>query len=201
MGQLEHQRSRLTPVACRIHTSKRTTMHSITNGVTLTAAQQRYLDAFANLYEAAEEMNAGDPMSYARSREIHMACLLGHSVADTYSGADAYEEDGTPVEYKSTIGKTISATYNGISVQPTWEDQEAYLIEHKIGCYPRHYYARYEGCRVAEIWVMDSDTVLSLLLPKAQKQYTTKRNGKAKDPRIGVSLSSSEIRYHGRRIV
>ena len=48
---------------------------------------------------------------------------------------------------------------------------------------------------------MDSDTVLSLLLPKAQKQYSTKRNGKAKDPRIGVALSSSEIRYHGRRIV
>ena len=176
-------------------------MHSITNGVTLTAAQQRYLDAFANLYEAAEEMKAGDPMSYARSREIHMACLLGHSVADTYSGADAYEADGTPVEYKSTIGKTISATYNGISVQPTWEDQEAYLIEHKIGCYPRHYYARYEGAQVVEVWVMDSDTVLSLLLPKAEKQYSTKRNGKAKDPRIGVTLSSSEIRKFGRRIV
>lgn len=169
--------------------------------LTTTKAQQRYLDAFAALYEAAEEMNAGDPMSYARSREIHLACILGHSVADTYSGADAYEADGTPVEYKSTIGKNISATYNGISVQPTWEDQEAYLIEHKIGCYPRHYYARYEGAKVVEVWVMDSDTVLSLLLPKAEKQYTTKRNGKAKDPRIGVTLSSSEIRKFGRRIV
>ena len=169
--------------------------------LTTTKAQQRYLDAFAALYEAAEEMNAGDPMSYARSREIHLACILGHSVADTYSGADAYEQDGTPVEYKSTIGKNISATYNGISVQPTWEDQEAYLIEHKIGCYPRHYYARYEGPKVVEVWVMDSDTVLSLLLPKAEKQYSTKRNGKAKDPRIGVTLSSSEIRKFGRRIV
>ena len=169
--------------------------------LTTTKAQQRYLDAFAALYEAAEEMNAGDPMSYARSREIHLACILGHSVADTYSGADAYEADGTPVEYKSTIGKNISATYNGISVQPTWEDQEAYLIEHKIGCYPRHYYARYEGPKVVEVWVMDSDTVLSLLLPKAEKQYSTKRNGKAKDPRIGVTLSSGEIRKFGRRIV
>ncbi len=169
--------------------------------LTTTKAQQRYLDAFAALYEAAEEMNAGDPMSYARSREIHLACILGHSVADTYSGADAYEADGTPVEYKSTIGKNISATYNGISVQPTWEDQEAYLIEHKIGCYPRHYYARYEGAKVVEVWVMDSDTVLSLLLPKAEKQYSTKRNGKAKDPRIGVTISSSEIRKFGRRIV
>lgn len=169
--------------------------------LTTTKAQQRYLDAFAALYEAAEEMNAGDPMSYARSREIHLACILGHSVADTYSGADAYEQDGTPVEYKSTIGKNISATYNGISVQPTWEDQEAYLIEHKIGCYPRHYYARYEGPKVVEVWVMDSDTVLSLLLPKAEKQYSTKRNGKAKDPRIGVTISSGEIRKFGRRIV
>ena len=169
--------------------------------LTTTKAQQRYLDAFAALYEAAEEMNAGDPMSYARSREIHLACILGHSVADTYSGNDAYEADGTPVEYKSTIGKNISATYNGISVQPTWEDQEAYLIEHKIGCYPRHYYARYEGPKVVEVWVMDSDTVLSLLLPKAEKQYSTKRNGKAKDPRIGVTISSGEIRKFGRRIV
>ena len=117
--------------------------YSTTNGVTLTEAQQNYLKAFDALYAAADELKAGDPMSYARSREIHMACLLGHSVADTYSGADAYEADGTPVEYKSTIGKNISATYNGISVQPSWEDQEAYLIDHKIGCYARHYYARY----------------------------------------------------------
>jgi hypothetical protein len=167
----------------------------------LTEAQQRYLDAFAALYEAAEEMNAGDPMSYARSREIHLACLLGHTVADTYSGADAFLPDGTPVEYKSTIGKAISATYNGISVQPTWEDQEAYLIDHKIGCYPQHFYARYEGATVAEVWVLDSDTVLSLLLPKAQKQYASKRNGKAKDPRIGVTLSAGEIRKHGRRLI
>ncbi len=168
---------------------------------TLSDAQIQYLEAFAALYEAAEAMNAGDPMSYARSREIHLSCLLGHTVADTYSGADAFEQDGTPVEYKSTIGSSISATYNGISVQPTWEDQEAYLIEHKIGCYPRHYYARYEGAKVAEVWVMDSDTVLSLLLPKARKQYATKRNGKAKDPRIGVTLSAGEIRQHGRRLL
>ena len=169
--------------------------------MTLTAAQQKYLSAFSALYEAAEELQAGDPMSYARSREIHMACLLGHTVADTYSGADAFLPDGTPVEYKSTIGKTISATYNGISVQPTWEEQESYLIDHKIGCYPQHFYARYEGATVAEIWVLDSDAVLSLLLPKAQKQYATKRNGKAKDPRIGVTLSASEIRQHGTRIL
>lgn len=167
----------------------------------LTAAQQKYLSAFRALYEAAEEMQAGDPMSYARSREIHLACLLGHTVADTYSGADAFLPDGTPVEYKSTIGKTISATYNGISVQPTWDEQESYLIDHKIGCYPQHFYARYDGSEVAEVWVLDSDTVLSLILPKAKKQYEAKRNGNAKDPRLGVTISSGEIRKHGTRLM
>ena len=48
---------------------------------------------------------------------------------------------------------------------------------------------------------MNADTVLSLLPPKVEKQSSTKRNGKAKDPRIGVTLSSSEIRKFGRRIV
>ena len=164
-------------------------------------AQAKYLAAFTALYEAAAEMKAGDPMSYARSREIHLACLLGHTVADSYSGADAYEPDGTPVEYKSTIGKTISATYNGISVQPTWEQQEEFLITEKIGKYPRHYYARYEKSEVAEIWVLKSGNVLSLLLPKAKAQYAKKRNGNAKDPRIGLTISSGDIRRLGTRLV
>ena len=166
-----------------------------------TAADRgRYVAAFRELIEASIPFG-GDASSYARSKEILLACLLGHNVATDYSGADALLPDGTPVEYKSTIGSQISATYNGISVQPTWEEQEAYLIDHKIGCYPQHFYARYEGAQVAEVWVLDSDTVLSLLLPKAQKQYASKRNGKAKDPRIGVTLSAGEIRRHGRRLM
>jgi hypothetical protein len=48
---------------------------------------------------------------------------------------------------------------------------------------------------------MDSDTVLSLLLPKVSKQYEGKRSGNAKDPRIGATLTTSEIRKHGRRLV
>ena len=163
-------------------------------------AQAKYLAAFAALYEAAAEMNAGDPMSYARSREIHMACLLGHTVADSYSGADAYEADGTPVEYKSTIGAKISATYNGISVQPTWEEQERFLIEDKLGKYPRHYYARYEGSDVAEVWMLTADDVISLVLPRARKQYESKRSGNAKDPRIGVSISAGDIQRLGTRL-
>ena len=32
-------------------------------------------------------------------------------------------------------------------------------------------------------------------------RFCRERNGNAKDPRIGATLTSSEIRYHGRRIV
>ena len=50
-----------------------------------------------------EESNGwGDPFSYARSREIHMAGILGHRIADDYSGADAFDDDGG-CEYKSTL--------------------------------------------------------------------------------------------------
>ena len=166
-----------------------------------TTAQAKYLAAFAALYEAAAEMKAGDPMSYARSREIHMACLLGHTVADSYSGADAYEADGTPVEYKSTIGKTISATYNGISVQPTWEEQERFLVEEKLGKYARHYYARYEGSDVVEVWMLTAADVISLVVPRAAKQYESKKSGNAKDPRIGVSISATDIKRLGTKLV
>jgi hypothetical protein len=182
--------------------------------ITLTTAQQQVLDAFRALpiadqyplsfmmmYEAASSMKAGDPMSYARSREIHIACLLGHTVAKTFSGADAYEADGTPVEYKSTTQKTIRGGYTGISVQPTWEEQEAYLVDDKIGPYPRHYFARYDGWEIAEIWVMDSDTLLSLMLPKAEKRYYANRQKVKADPRLAVTISATEIRKHGTQVL
>ena len=95
------------------------------------------------MYTLCEENNWGAPFSYARSRAIHMAGVLGHKVAEDYSGADAFDEIGE-CEYKSTIGKNINATYNGISVQDTWEQQEEYILNKKIGKYENHYYARYK---------------------------------------------------------
>jgi hypothetical protein len=162
--------------------------------------EERYLDAFAALYEAAGELNAGDPMSYSRSREIHMACLLGHSVAGTYSGADAYDEDGG-AEYKSTIANSINGTYNGISVQDTWEEQERYLIEDKIGKYSNHYIARYEGGKVVEVWKLTSDDVLTILLPKLKKDWERKIKGNYKDPRLSGNITKKEIYSFGTCII
>ena len=93
-------------------------------------ARKKFKECFEGMYDVCEDQGWGDPNSYARSREIHMAIELGHDVADTYSGADAYDK-GEPVEYKSTIGDNINATYNGISVKDTWEEQDEYLREEK----------------------------------------------------------------------
>ena len=158
------------------------------------------MERFKQLYEEMYSLCGGsDPFSYARAREIYMAAVLGHKVADTYSGADAYDGD-IPVEYKSTIAKSINATYNGISVQDTLEEQERYIIEDKIGKYQNHYYARYDGGKVAEIWKLDCNSVLSILLPKIKKQFEAGTKHK-KDPRIGVSVTTKEIKENGERIM
>ena len=162
--------------------------------------EQEYCHLFERMFELCDEQGWGDPGSYARSREIYMAIKFGHQVATTYSGADAFDGD-KPVEYKSTIAKTINGTYNGISVQDTLEEQERYIIEDKIGKYPQHYYARFDTGKIVEAWKLNSDKVLDILLPKIIKQYPKKKNGGGKDPRIGVTVSQKEIKENGSQII
>ena len=94
-------------------------------------AKELFKKHFEGLYEVCDDEGWGDPFSYARSREIHMAIELGHEVSEDYSGSDATDDKGE-VEYKSTIGDNISATYNGISVKDTWEEQDEYLRSEKL---------------------------------------------------------------------
>ena len=161
---------------------------------------ERFQMLYQEMHNLCQEEGWGDPFSYARSREIYMAGLFNHNVATTYSGADAYDGE-IPVEYKSTIGKTINATYNGISVQETPEEQKRYIVEDKIGKYPFHFTARFDGGKVVEAYKLSSDSVLSITLPKIMKQYDKKKNGNAKDPRIGVTLSQKEIKQNGEQII
>ena len=161
--------------------------------------EEKYQQLFEEMYSLCEENNWGDPFSYARSREIHLAGLLGHRVADDYSGADAYDNNNNPVEYKSTIGKKLTATYNGISVQNTWEDQVKYLEENKIGKYKDHYYARYDLGKVVEVYKLTSDVVLSILLTPLKKQFEDKRV--KKDPRLGYTISNKLILQYGEKII
>ena len=97
--------------------------------------EKEFSDLFERMYQICIDNNWGDPFSYARSCEIHIANHLNHKVAETFSGADAIDEEGNECEYKCTTGKKINASYNGISVQSTWEEQKKYLEEKKIGRY------------------------------------------------------------------
>ena len=63
--------------------------------------EARYQALYEEMYHLCEEQGWGDPFSYARSREIHMAGILGHRIADDYSGADAFDEDGGCLLYTS----------------------------------------------------------------------------------------------------
>jgi len=155
-------------------------------------AEFKYL--FERMYELCKINCWGDPFSYARGREIHMANHLGHIISKNYSGSDAVTSEGILVEYKSTIRDSIEATYNGISVQPTWDEQVKYLKNEKIAKYPLHFFSRYSEGKIKEIWKMEGTKVYELLVPKIKKQYDKPQRNDRKDPRLGVKLTSIEIK-------
>ncbi len=155
---------------------------------------------FRELYKEMYFICGGlDPFSYARAREIYMSGEFGHKVADDYSGEDAFDENGKPVEYKSTIADKIQGTYNGISVHNTWEEQMKYLKEYKICKYEKHYFARFENGEIVEAYVLSGEDVLELILPRVKKQFDEGTSHK-KDPRIGVTIGHKDIKKYGTRI-
>jgi hypothetical protein len=161
-------------------------------------AEQKFANLFKEMYDLCITQGWGDPFSYAVSREIMIANALGHKKADTYSGADGIDEDGG-CEYKSTINKNINGAYNGISVLPSWEDQEKYLREDKIGKYVNHYITRFDGGSIVEIWKLSGEKVLEILLPKLKKKFNSTLS--KKDPRLGATLTKKEIYTYGVRVL
>ena len=152
------------------------------------------------MYAVCERNGWGDPFSYARSREIYMSAVLQHTVGSTYSGADATDDTGA-AEYKTTIQDNISGAYRGISVQATWAEQEQYLINEKIACYKNHYFARFDGPKIVELWCLDGNAVLDILLPKLKKQYERYQTSKPKDPRLNATVTKTEIYKYGRKLI
>ena len=175
---------------------------------TKTIKYKNDVDLFSQVFEIMNELchknSWKDPFLYANAKEIHFAGVQGHEVASKYSGADGIDQDGD-CEYKSTIGKTISVTYSGISVKDSWEEQVKYLEEEKIANYANHYQIRYNNFgKILEAYTMSGTKVLEILLPKIKKQFNmagyTKKGTKKADPRLAVSLTSSEIKKHGTKI-
>ena len=148
---------------------------------------------FERMADVCVENNWGDPHSYARGKEIHLAGTLGHEVSSTLSGADGFDEDGE-CEYKTTTTKSIKGSYTGISVQPSWEEQVEYLLKEKIAKYKNHYMARYDGGKVVELYKLPGMVVFDILLPKLKKKYPTILT--KKDPRLSATLTQKEIYTH-----
>ena len=157
--------------------------------------KRQYL-ALAALCE--EEMGVGDAVSYARSKEILAAIELQHEISESLSGADGIDEVGE-CEYKSTVQPIIQGAYTGISVQDTWEEQEVYLKEEKIGKYEHHYINRFAGSKgLVESWRLSGKDVLSILLPKLKKKFGKLNH--LKDRRLAATVTKKDILKYGIRL-
>jgi len=161
--------------------------------------KQEYRQLYERMAQLCTEQGWGDPFSYARSKEIHAANTLGHTVASSFSGADAFNQDGNPVEYKSTTGKNCKGEYTGISVRGTWEEQKRYLFEEKLAKYPEHYYNRFSEGKLVESWMMSGADVYDILLPKLEGKFSTVLS--KKDPRLSANITWTEIKQYGTKVI
>lgn len=162
-------------------------------------AKEIFIELYEKMYNLCIKEGWGNPHNYGRGSEIYLSLLLNHKIAQTYSGADAIDESGE-CEYKTTINKSVNGTYNGISVQNTWQEQLDYLKEKKIGIYENHYFARFENGSVIEVWKMSGNNVLNILSPKLEKDWNRKIKGGYKDPRLSSSITKNEIYKYGTKI-
>jgi len=161
--------------------------------------KKKYIELYKQMADLCDEQEWGDPFSYARSKEIYAVLALGHEIAPDYSGADAINQNGEEVEYKSTISKNVKGAYTGISVQPTWEKQVKYLKEEKLAKYPEHYYNRFESGKLVESWRLTGQQVFALLTPKLKGKFATVLQ--KKDPRLSANVTNTEIKQYGVRVI
>jgi len=161
---------------------------------------QAYIELYLEIVKLCNKNGWGDPMSYARAKEIYAAGALGHTVSDSLSGADAYNQKGQPVEYKSTTQNKIHGRYTGISKMGTWEEQVNYLKNDKIGKYPEHYFNRFNKDGVLEeSWKLSEQDVYNILLPKVKRSFDN--FGNRKDPRLEGVITQSEIYKFGVKVI
>jgi hypothetical protein len=166
----------------------------------MTPKEENFIRARKDYAKAAAAIGVTDPFNFGRGNEAVAAIMFGHTISPKLAGADAINEKGELVEYKSTIRKNLTATYNGISVQPTWEKLVEYLKEKKILNIPEHYCWRTdEDGDICEAYKLKAQDVYDCLLPKMKRSYENRHN--RKDPRVAASLSNTEIKKYGRRVI
>jgi hypothetical protein len=170
----------------------------------MTSKEQALFDAADNLQKAFFEVTGSeDAFNYNRLGEVMAAIQLGFNWNQQFSGADAFDSEGNPIELKSTTQATIRGTYNGLSCYDLYDDFEAYLRK-KYPSGTRHVFTRKVGGRIVEAYEMENEEVLKLLLEKTRNRFWDEKgywHYKGKDQRVGTSISASIIKAKGTKIL
>ena len=58
--------------------------------------------------------------------------------------------------------------------------------------YPNHYFVRYEGAKIVEIYRLTGKQVYDIIVPKLKRKFATVLS--KKDPRLGASVTKTEIK-------
>lgn len=142
----------------------------------------------------------GNPFNYNRFFEFIQARVLGYNLTTVGGGSDGINDENETTEFKGTEYKGLtkkgdekshSFSYNGTTRKPTLMEQEKYCKE-KIMRDPLHHWTifDYESGKLLKTLQLTAEQVWTVLWPKWEKSWY---NSGAADPRIGGSVSTSEL--------
>jgi hypothetical protein len=146
----------------------------------------------------------GNPFNYNRFFEFIQARVLGYNLTTVGGGSDGINDVGKTSEFKGTEYKGLtkkgsekshSFSYNGTTRKPTLAEQKKYCKE-KIMRDSLHHWTifDYEGGKLLKTLQLTAEQVWTILWPKWEKSWY---NSGAADPRIGGSVSTSELNKLG----
>ena len=167
----------------------------------MTKEEENFIKAAEAVTKAFYDLTGNeDAFNYNRIGEALAAIALGLNWNAGFSGKDATDKNGNPVELKSTTDKNIKAGYTGLSVHENREDFIKYLQD-KYPPNTRHIHIRKENGEVVEAYEMNNSDVLNILINRTAKDFTDgKFSVVRKDPRIGVVIAMRDIKKYGEKI-
>ena len=158
---------------------------------------EEVIDAIVNLIDVFNEEGLGDPFGAGRTREAILAEFLDHNIGDDLSGEDAYDENGNEFEYKT--GFDFNGRYE-VSTYPTWEEQEKYLLNEKIGYYKFHYYATFNRkYEIQKVYRISGDKANKVLIPKFREFYDRDKTNLASQT-LTANMYLNDVLEHGELI-
>ena len=144
-----------------------------------------------------------NPYNYNRGFEFLQSKRHGFELLPVGGGSDGIDkETDITAEFKAAAWKGFgkngqelshSFIYNGTSHYPTWEKQEEYA-KNKIMRDPYHFMDIIdyeEGCFV-RTYKVPAKTVWKLIKPKWYNSW--KQSGNRRDPRVGGSISTKDLK-------